>query len=440
MSSELAIKPFEAIPEVVIPEEERKNPVAYLMRAAVEMAPIFRRRTPSRMVSRYGPWQAFLVGPEANRFVMHTHRQSFSHAQGWRAFFGGVWNENLLYLDHAAHAAHRQMMHPAFAPAQMERYIPIMHRLAVAWTHNWGERGIVEIRAELRDLAFAVVVEALLGFPGGEITARLHLLRDTLSRNRNPYGRDAYYRHIATSRAALNAMLRELLASHDPATPDLTGRLQTAHELIDDEYLLGHIQVMLEAGHTTTMDTATWVVGLLATHPEVFQQVRDEVETVLGREGEVTLAALRSLSLVGRVIDEAGRLRTPVDTAPRGALEDVVFANYLIPKGTFVRLHLGACHRLPGIFADPDRFEPGRFAPPREEQKRTPYGLVLFGGGPRVCIGQSFAHAEIRALVAHLALHYDIGPTPDTPANVADTSRYDDSLPRGLPLRFTRRS
>src|SRR5256885_3281212 len=54
-------------------------------------------------------------------------------------------------------------------------------------------------------------------------------------------------------------------------------------------------------------------------------------------------------------------------------------------------------HRLPAVFPEPERFDPDRFAAPREEDKRTPYGLVLFGGGPRICIGVNMATVEIRS-------------------------------------------
>ena len=65
-----------------------------------------------------------------------------------------------------------------------------------------------------------------------------------------------------------------------------------------------------------------------------------------------------------------------------------------------------ATHRLEHVFADADRFDPDRFAPPREEH-RTPYALVGFGGGPRLCIGQAFALLEAKVVAAHLLRGYE---------------------------------
>jgi cytochrome P450 len=77
-----------------------------------------------------------------------------------------------------------------------------------------------------------------------------------------------------------------------------------------------------------------------------------------------------------------------------------------------VRYSIAAGHRLPSIFAEPDRFDPDRFAPPREEDKKHPYALVTFGGGPRTCIGVNMAQVEVRALTAHVLRRYTISPDP----------------------------
>jgi len=67
---------------------------------------------------------------------------------------------------------------------------------------------------------------------------------------------------------------------------------------------------------------------------------------------------------------------------------------------------------LPSVFSDPDTFDPDRFAPPREEDKRTPYSMALFGGGPRICIGVNMATVEIKALAARVLRDYTLDVLP----------------------------
>jgi cytochrome P450 len=102
-------------------------------------------------------------------------------------------------------------------------------------------------------------------------------------------------------------------------------------------------------------------------------------------------------------------------TVPRGAAEDFEFAGTHVPAGTMVRLSLAGAHRLPHVFEDPERFDMDRFLPPREEDKKTPYSLVTFGGGTRVCIGQHFAQVEAKALAAHVLHRYALEPVSAAP-------------------------
>ena len=95
----------------------------------------------------------------------------------------------------------------------------------------------------------------------------------------------------------------------------------------------------------------------------------------------------------------------------------------------------GGCHRLPHVFENPDRFDPDRLAPPREEDKRTPYSLVTFGGGPRVCIGQHFAHVETKALLAHVLRNYRLEPAGDQ--RPAHAGFFNAFIPGGVRVRVT---
>ena len=71
-----------------------------------------------------------------------------------------------------------------------------------------------------------------------------------------------------------------------------------------------------------------------------------------------------------------------------------------IPKGALVVFSRFSLHRHPRFWRDPNRFDPYRFAPDKEENKRTTHAYVPFGGGPRICIGIHFAMMELLVVVA----------------------------------------
>lgn len=52
-------------------------------------------------------------------------------------------------------------------------------------------------------------------------------------------------------------------------------------------------------------------------------------------------------------------------------------------------------HVLPQIFERPLSYEPDRFAPPRDEDKKKPFSYMGFGGGRHACIGQNFAYLQV---------------------------------------------
>src|SRR5439155_6142240 len=129
---------------------------------------------------------------------------------------------------------------------------------------------------------------------------------------------------------------------------------------------------------------------------------------------------------------------SPVINVPRGVVRDFEFAGYSVPAGTQVRLALAAGHRLPHVFANPEAFDPDRFLPPREEDRRQPYALVTFGGGPRVCIGINFAQVEVKTLVAHVLPRYRLEPAEgQAPAHAG---HWTATLPGGMWMRVTARS
>ena len=147
---------------------------------------------------------------------------------------------------------------------------------------------------------------------------------------------------------------------------------------LSDAQILAHINILLVAGHETTTSLGAWVLYLLATLPEHRRRIAAEIASVIGdtASGPIAVEALRELKQLDNFIKEAGRLYAPVITVPRGVLREVEFGGYTLPAGTPVRLALAASQLLPHVFADPQRFDPDRFAPPREEDRRTPYGLV----------------------------------------------------------------
>lgn len=411
------VKPFAAIPVAPVPDDYPRVKPAFLARMAGELGPIF------ALDWSYGR-AVYLVGPEANRFVLGSHRQHFSHDQGWTPIIGDLFGHGLLNMDGEEHGRHRKMMNPAFTIAYMGRYLPIMSRVIAQRTADWPSRDWVDLYDESRKVTFDVAAEALVGFQTGADADRLRTWFYALiysdfnaASETEAQFMERMYAVRGQVTDALLALIAVRRARYEEMPGDVLGMMINARDeegrALSDEQILAHMYILLIAGHETSTSLAAWLLYLLAIHPDYLSRVRAELDAVLGdRTGPISLDDIRALRVLGNALTEAGRLHAPVAIAPRGVVKDFEFAGYHVPAGTRVYYSPSGAHRLPEVFPDPERFDPDRFAPPREEDRRTPYGLVIFGGGPRICIGVNMATVEIKAFAAHVFRRYDLHPLP----------------------------
>jgi len=170
---------------------------------------------------------------------------------------------------------------------------------------------------------------------------------------------------------------------------------------MSDEQLMAECLTLFGAGHETTATALCWTWYLLCQHPESYQKVQQEVDSVLqGRTP--TYADLIRLPYCLQVFKETMRLYPPAYAFSRRALRDVEIDGYRVPKGWVVLLAPYTLHRREEYFPEPEKFDPERFTPEREKQLPR-YAYVPFGAGPRICIGNHFAMMEGQLLLATIA-------------------------------------
>ena len=432
-----------AIPTISYPADIAYRRLPYMAEQARTLGPVFKQNWPD------GSSVIYLVGPEANRFVMQTEREAFSHDLGWTPNIGEMLGKGLLNMDPPEHDRHRKMMNPAFTYAYMSRYLPIFNRVIAERTREWAERGEVDLFVEARKITFDVAAETLVGFRAGP---QVDMLRDLFNAMLNGDGRAfnseaEWSQYMGPIRQRLMGELVRLIDARRGIPPDdrsdILAMMVNARD--DDgnaltvEQMLAHVNILLVAGHETTTTLSSWLLYFLATHQQALQTVLDEIDGTVGREGELTLDAVRGLRQLGFAVQEAGRITPPVAMVPRGVLRDVAFGGYLIPRGSTVLLVIAAPHWEPAYFPDPEQFQPERFAPPRDEDKRTPYALSTFGGGPRICIGINFARVETTAMAAAILRRYTL--TPVAPEEVRQTYNGIIGQPeRGIRVRVRERA
>ncbi|MEM8859631.1 MAG: cytochrome P450 [Chloroflexota bacterium] len=363
----------------------------------------------------------FLVGPEANRFVFHTQRQAFSHEQGWTPILGGMVGRGLINMDDPDHAVHRKMWNPAFTNEVMRAYIPVLHDIIAQKLDNFASKPFINTHVESQEITFDVAAAALAGIQQGPVLDRLRELFWRMLHADDINSDEQFMQMMSEVQGEMVPMLIGLIEerrSRPPSTQDVLSQIVHAEfddgSKLDNVQILGHLNVLLLAGHETTTSLSAWLIYQLATLEDHWAELQAEVDEVfadvpIGRTDIVfTADKLRKLVKLENFIKETGRLYSPVFQVPRITLEEVEYEGVKIPAGTRARLSLAATHMNPEIFSQPEAFDPERFAPPRREDRAKPYSLVTFGGGPRVCIGINFATIEVKVLTALILRHYQI--------------------------------
>ncbi|KIJ50512.1 hypothetical protein M422DRAFT_245133 [Sphaerobolus stellatus SS14] len=178
------------------------------------------------------------------------------------------------------------------------------------------------------------------------------------------------------------------------------------------------IHANFAAVHTTSM-SFTHALFHLAAKPEYIQPLRDEVEATIKDSGW-SKAALSKMSKVDSFLRESQRYNGILSVSiQRKALKDYTFSNGIrVPKGVMVSAAAYQRHHDEEIYKYAAIFDPWRFHNIREKEEGNAQNLVnlvstssqyiAFGYGPRACPGRFFVANEMKLLLAHLVLNYDI--------------------------------
>ena len=189
-----------------------------------------------------------------------------------------------------------------------------------------------------------------------------------------------------------------LLKARDP---------ETGRDMADAD-VVNNLITFITAGHETTAVALTWTLWLLAKDLAAQQRVHDEIVAIAGA-APIAATHVEQLFYCRQVFQEAMRLFPPapsIGRAPKAAMR--LGGEALTPR-TEVYIPIFALHRNLRLWDNPNAFDPDRFAP-EQANGRSRYAFMPFGGGPRVCIGASFAMIEATVILATLVRAFRFRP------------------------------
>ncbi|XP_038050777.1 leukotriene-B4 omega-hydroxylase 3-like [Patiria miniata] len=200
---------------------------------------------------------------------------------------------------------------------------------------------------------------------------------------------------------------------------DTDGSGLTVKEMTDE------VNTFLFAGHETTATAMTWILYNLAKYPEHQSKVREEVDKILENRDtdRITSKDLNQLEYLSLVIKETFRMYSAVLLSRTLTAPLNVDGVTLLP-GTLVAFNIYQLHHNPTVWGDDHmEFKPSRFLP-ENFAKIDPFGYLPFSAGPRNCIGQHFAHNQVKVMAARILRRFHLSlvegePEPLPNLNIA---------------------
>jgi cytochrome P450 len=331
-----------------------------------------------------------------------------------------VFGRGLLTSEGDFWLRQRRLAQPAFHRARIAGYASTMVEYTERLLHEWQDGEERDIHAEMMRLTLQIVGKTLFDADverdAQDIGKSMELLLE-LSAN---FRRTIFIPHwvptptnlrmeraIRQIEKVLYRMIAEKRASGRDSG-DLLSMLLAAQDedgsRMTDQQLRDEAITLFLAGHETTANMLSWTWWLLAQNPAVEAKLHAELRTVLAGRAP-SLDDLPRLVYTNHIITESMRLYPPVWGTARTVIEDHEIAGYAVPKGSGVSFAQWTVHRDPRWYETPKEFRPERWE--GDLLKRIPrFAYFPFGGGPRQCIGNSFALMETALTLATIAQQY----------------------------------
>jgi cytochrome P450 len=369
--------------------------------------------------------------------VLKTNHRNYFKSAIQTEHLGRFLGKGLLTANGDYWLKQRRLIQPGFHMEKIHALYAIMKSTIDHFLRDFSAGNQVDIYPQMHRLAFDIVINTLfnVNVPAEkrqQLSNFISEVQEFVIRDvRNPHKRwwfslsgelKSNLKKAEAARDIIHSLIHQRKDSnkkhHDLLDMLLDARYENNGEPMTEQQVIDEILIVLIAGHETTANALSWTLYLLANHPDEQKRIRQVTESLNINES-VTNDELNS------VIKESMRLYPPAWISDRVALEDDKYGDFFIPKGTVIALFYYGLHRNEHLWNDSLAFTPSRFsqsslrqgqADIREAQasslsKDIKKIYYPFGAGPRLCIGNNFAMAEMAIFLQSFLKQFTVKPT-----------------------------
>ena len=382
----------------------------------------------------------FLIGPDANEFVLQNRDDVFSNNQGWDFLIGKFFQRGIMLLDFEEHRFHRKIMQSAFKKSVMMEYIKQMNPSIQDGIMKWTAGDSFHAFTAIKQLTLDLATEVFMGYELGKEADKLNrafidTVRAGTSIVRMPIPGGRWKKGLDGRKVLVNFFRSQIKnkRNNNNDSMDLFSQLCRAEaedgQRFTDDDVVNHMIFLMMAAHDTSTITLSSMLYQLAKNPQWQERLRAE-SVALGKSC-LEYDDLERLPSMTLVMKESLRLCAPVPGIPRKSVKDSEFKGYHIPSGTMIMVSPHFTHHMHEHWTNPFQFDPERFNDERREHKMHSYAYIPFGGGAHMCIGLHFAELQIKAILHQVLLKYrwSVNPGYEMPIDTSSLPTPKDKLP-----------
>ncbi|KAK9351725.1 cytochrome P450 [Lipomyces doorenjongii] len=350
---------------------------------------------------------------------------------------------NWVFLDGKAHVDYRRGLNGLFTRKALSVYLPGQEDIYDDYFKMFlemSEHGHVPFMHIFREINCAVSCRTFCGHYISEeqvkiiadnyyrITEALELVNFPiiLPFTKAWYGKkaadmtlDIFQQCAAMSRKAMeaggevtctmDAWIKEMFAARDNVKKD-DGTSGISIRVFTDKEISETIFTFLFASQDASSSATTWLFQILADRPDVFAKVREEQLRVRDYDvnKRLNVDMVDKMTYTHMVVKEALRYRPPVIMVPYLVKKDYpISPDYTVPKGSMVIPTLYPALHDPEVYPEPETFNPDRWVGDSSLANKASKNWLVFGTGPHVCLGQTYAVMNFICMVGKAALLMD---------------------------------
>jgi cytochrome P450 len=389
------------------------------------------------MIKFSGTYSAFLAGmgkiiitedPEFIQYVLRDNHSNYQKSELSTKTAARLFGNGLLFSNCPYWLKQRRLIQPGFHHSRIQGLYEIMIGAARKFISDMPSGENIDVYSQMNRLSFYVLIHSLFDIDISaqtisDLSQGFTDLQDFLLKDINePYRKWVYpfnradhkiYRESKKIKDILKKIIEDRRAERSSRNDLLDMLLNTRYEDtgegMTDDQIVDEIHVLLFAGHETTANTMSWLLYLIAIHPEVMQKLNSVIKTT-------DISESHKNEYIQAVLSEVMRLYPAAWMTERVSLADDQFKGFSFPEGTIIIPFFYGLHRNKKYWINESAFNPERFIFSDPAKAKKIKNFFPFGAGPRMCIGNNFAMAEMSFILHELLSGFEILPTNEIPA------------------------